>query len=61
MDEDLQATKRNNTWDLVKFPARTKAIKVKWVFNLKHNLDMLITRYKAGLVARVFLHREGLE
>lgn len=61
MVEELQAIERNNTWDLVKFLAHTKAIEVKWVFKLKHNPDGLITRYKARLVAHRFLQRAGVD
>ena len=61
MVEELQAIERNNTWELVELPAHTKAIKVKWVFKLKHNADGSIARHKARLVARGFLQREGLD
>ena len=42
-------------------PTQIKAIKVKWVFKLKHNVDGSITRHKARLVAREFLQRAGLD
>ena len=61
MVEELQPIERNNTWELVEFPPHTKAIEVKWVFNLKHNTDGSIARYKERLVARGFLQREGLD
>ena len=57
MVEELQPIKRNNTWELVEFPAHTKAIKVKWVFKLKQNPDGTIARHKVRLVARGFLQR----
>ena len=61
MVEELQAIERNNTWELVELSAHTKAIKVKWVFKLKHNVDGSIVRHKARLVAQGFLQREGLD
>jgi hypothetical protein len=61
MVEELEAIERNNTWELVELPAHTKAIEVKWVFKLKHNVDGSIARHKARLVARGFLQREGLD
>lgn len=61
MVEELQAVKRNNTWELVELPTHTKAIKVKWVFKMKHNPDGSISRHKSRLVARGFLQRSGLD
>lgn len=42
MVEELQVVKRNNTRELVKLPTHTKAIEVKWVYKLKHNVDVSI-------------------
>ena len=61
MVEELQEIERNNALELVEFPAHTKAIEVKWVFKLKHNVDGSIARHKARLVARGFIQREGLD
>lgn len=60
MVKKLQVIERNNTWELVKLPTHTKAIRVKWMFKMKHNLDESITRHKVGLVARGFLQRARL-
>lgn len=61
MVEYLQAIKINNKWELVKLPTHPKAIKVKWVFKLNHNVDGSIARYKTRLVARGFLQKVGLD
>ncbi|XP_050878860.1 uncharacterized mitochondrial protein AtMg00810-like [Lathyrus oleraceus] len=53
MVEELQGIERNNTWELVEFPAHTKAIKVKYVFKLKRNVGGSIARHNERLVARV--------
>lgn len=55
MVKELKVIKRNNTWELVELPIHTKAIEVKWVFNLKHNDNGSIARHKEILVARGFL------
>ena len=47
MIEELQEIERNNTWELVELSAYTKAIEVKWVLKLKHNIDGSIPRHKA--------------
>lgn len=59
--KEFQAIERNNTCELVEFPAHTKDIEVKWVFELKHNIDGSIARYKARLEAQGFLQRAGLD
>lgn len=55
MVKELQSIEINNTWELVELPTYTKAIKVKWVFKWKHNLDRSIARQKSRLVSRGFL------
>lgn len=45
----------------VKLPANTKAIKVKWVYKLKHNHGGSIGKHKARLLSRGFLQRTGLD
>lgn len=60
MIEEFQAIERNNTWELVVLLAHTKAIKMKWVFKLKHIPDGSIARYKERLVARGFLQSVAL-
>lgn len=51
-----------NEWYLGahKMPHVKKAIKVKYVFNLKHNLDGQIAKHRAMLVGRSFRYRQGL-
>ena len=61
MIEELASIKKNQTWELVELPSNKKAIQVKWVFKLKLNPDGTIAKYKARLVARGFLQREGLD
>lgn len=61
MVEELQAIEKNNTWDLVKLSAHTKATEVKWVFKLKHNVDGSIVKYKEILGAIGFIQRVELD
>jgi hypothetical protein len=61
MIEELSAIEKNQTWEMVVLPAGKKAIAVKWVFKLKLNPDGSVAKYKARLVARGFLQREGLD
>jgi hypothetical protein len=61
MIEELASIEKNQTWELVELPPNKKAIQVKWVFKLKLNPDGTIAKYKARLVARGFLQKEGLD
>lgn len=61
MVKELQATERNNSWELVELPTHTKGIEVKYVFKLKYNSDGSIAIYKARLVAIRFFQRAGLD
>ena len=35
MDEEMDSLVRNQTWDLVDFPAGKRALQNKWVYRLK--------------------------
>jgi len=48
-------------WKLVELPNKKKTIYVKWIFKVKLNLDGSISKHKARLVARGFLHRYGVD
>ncbi|MCI32538.1 retrovirus-related pol polyprotein from transposon tnt 1-94, partial [Trifolium medium] len=61
MIEELTAIEKNQTWEMVNLPVDKKAIAVKWVFKLKLNPDGSVAKYKARLMARGFLQREGLD
>lgn len=59
--EEINALKRNHTWDLVELPAGRKPISCKWVFKIKRNDDGSEGQYKARLVARGFTQRQGFD
>ena len=54
MCEELDALKKNGTWELVPPAAHQNVIGCKWVFRIKRNPDGSIARYKARLVAKGF-------
>ena len=61
MKEELQSIERNGTWESVKLPKGKKAICVKWVYKIKHKANGEVAKYKARLVARGFLQKEGID
>jgi hypothetical protein len=52
MDQEMQAIKRNDTWELTMLPSGEKTIGVKWVFKTKFNENGKVDKYKARLVAK---------
>lgn len=61
MQEEIDALKTNNTWDLVKLPDNAKLIDNKWVFRIKTDQGGNPVRYKARLVARGFMQERGVD
>lgn len=39
MDEEMEAIKKNDTWELTTLPKGHKAIGVKWVYKTKTNQE----------------------
>ncbi|XP_048229560.1 uncharacterized mitochondrial protein AtMg00820-like [Ricinus communis] len=61
MKEELQALKKNNTWDIIPLPVNKKLVGCKWIFKIKYNSDGTIERYKARLIARGFTQTYGVD
>ncbi|XP_039128948.1 uncharacterized mitochondrial protein AtMg00820-like [Dioscorea cayenensis subsp. rotundata] len=61
LNEELEAIRRNETWELVELPKNRKEIGPKWVFKSKLNVDGTLLRRKAHLVAKVFSQHEGID
>ncbi|KAK9217910.1 hypothetical protein WN943_006540 [Citrus x changshan-huyou] len=58
--EEMNALKKNGTWEIVDLPKEKKTVGCKWVFTLKCNVDGCVERYKARLldVKNAFLNGE---
>lgn len=50
--EEMQAIKKNNTWDVVHTPKDKVPVGCKWVFTVKYKVDGSIEQYNARLVAK---------
>jgi hypothetical protein len=57
---ELDSLKRNGTYKYVDLPKGRKALRHKWVFKVKTKLDGS-HRYKARLVIKGFLQKEGVD
>ncbi|GAU17221.1 hypothetical protein TSUD_324240 [Trifolium subterraneum] len=61
MTEEMDSIEKNDIWSLVDLPRGKKAIDVKWMFKVKLYTQGEVTRYKARLIARWFLQKEGID
>ncbi|RVW16062.1 Retrovirus-related Pol polyprotein from transposon RE1 [Vitis vinifera] len=50
--EEMNALKKNGTWEVVDLPREKKVVGCKWVFTIKSKADGSVERYKARLVAK---------
>ncbi|KAI5335607.1 hypothetical protein L3X38_025740 [Prunus dulcis] len=61
MLNELKSMKNNQVWELVEPHKSQKLVGLKWVFKTKKDKDGRIERFKAGLVAKGFTQREGID
>ena len=54
MKEELDALRKNQTWDRVKLPYGKSAFGCKWVYKIKTRVDSSVEYYKARSVAQDF-------
>ncbi len=57
----MVALDANAIWELVVLPKDKKAIKCKWVYKIKHNVDGFVNRYKERLVAKGYAQTYGID
>ena len=60
MREEMEAIKKNSTWDLVKPSEQCKPIDFKQIYKIQRNSTGEITRYKACLVAKGYSKKRGI-
>ena len=61
MDEEIDAIKRNNTWDIVDLSDDKNCIGVKWIYKTKLNADGDVEKYKGILVAQGFSQQPEID
>jgi len=61
MDEEMRSLLANGTWELVERPEGIKPIPMKWVYKVKRDAQGNVERYKSRLVAKGFLHKQGVD
>lgn len=61
MEEEMEAFKETDTWDLVHLPPGKHVIDNRWVLRVKYKPDGVIDRFRARLVARGVFQRAELD
>lgn len=61
MQDEMNSLHKNNTFELVKLPNDKRALKNKWVFELKTEEHTSRLRYKARLVVKGFSQKRGID
>ncbi|KAF5441902.1 hypothetical protein F2P56_037146 [Juglans regia] len=61
MNDEIQALKKNDTWDLVPRPQNHIVVGCRWIFKTNLHADGSIECHKARLVAKVFSQIHGLD
>jgi len=57
----LKVQKENNTWEPCVLPEDRNANQIKWMFKRKLDAAGKVCRYKARLVCKGFVQREGVD
>jgi hypothetical protein len=61
INAELDALDENETWEISNLPKGKAALRTKWVFKIKKNINNEPERYKARLVAKGFDQEEGID
>ena len=61
MNDEIEALKKNSTWELVPLPEEKKTVGCKWIFTVKLNPYGSINRYKARLVVKGYTQKYGTD
>ncbi|KAL0543601.1 hypothetical protein IC582_018701 [Cucumis melo] len=61
MDQEIDAIRRNETWELIKLPTNKQALGVKWVYRTKLKSDGNVEKYKARLVVKGYKQEYGVD
>jgi hypothetical protein len=61
IESEVSSLEGNQTWGPCCSPPGRKAIPMKWVFKKKSNAEGKVCRYKARLVCKGLMQREGID
>ena len=61
MTDEYQSIMKNDVWDIVPKPKNKSVVSSKWIYKVKHSVDVSIEKYKAIFVSRGFSRKEGID
>ena len=61
VNDEMDSIMGNKTWKLVDLPPGSKPIGCKWIFKKKMKVDGTIDKFKARLVVKGFIQKEGID
>ena len=61
MLDEFTSIEVNDTWELVDPPPGVRPIGLKWVFKTKRDEAGLVTKFKARLIAKGYVQRQGID
>lgn len=61
MEEEIDSIEKNETWKLVKRPYDKTIIRLKWVYKIKRDGSISISKYKDRIVAKRYLQQHGID
>nr|KAJ0193166.1 hypothetical protein LSAT_V11C800430830 [Lactuca sativa] len=61
INDEMGSIMCNGTWDLIDLPKGKRPIGSKWIFKRKYHPDGSTTAYKERLVAKDYMHQEGID
>lgn len=61
VEDELRSMDENHVWYFTSCPAGVKPLKSKWIFRVKEDVNGQPVRYKARLVVKGFLQKQGLD
>lgn len=60
MNDEVDAFENSDTWNLTSLPKEKKEIGCTWMYEVKHNADGTISKYKACLIAKGYVQTYGM-
>ncbi|KAJ1570670.1 hypothetical protein NDA11_002597 [Ustilago hordei] len=61
MRKELDGLEVMGTWDIVDLPKGANTVNTRWVLKIKTNVNLMLTKFKAWLVAQGFTQCEGID
>ena len=61
MDLEMEFMYINSVWELIDLPERVKLIECKWIYKRKKDSAGKVQTFKATLVAKGYIQREGID